>query len=192
MASLKDNFGTLETQLYIVFNRELGNEEVDDCRQHLETLFNMLRQVPYERPATDGSPKIIADSLEIYFVDFCKVIHDYSFGVFAYRVNKRKERLSEIQGYIEQDQTRFGPQDRSKLAEFFQHVEGIILAVDIAQDTKQFDDNSIELILDIYSYWTEHNILPDLLVADDKPTLLDHVDMWLAEGAWSDRLLISL
>jgi hypothetical protein len=58
MASLTDNCGTLETQLYIVFNRELGDEEVHDCRQHLETIFDKLRQVPHERPATDGSPKI--------------------------------------------------------------------------------------------------------------------------------------
>jgi hypothetical protein len=66
------------------------------------------------------------------------------------------------------------------------------LAVDTAQHTKQFDDTSIQLILNIYAYWTKQNLLPNLLVDDDRPTLLDHVDTWLAESAWSDSLLISL
>jgi hypothetical protein len=195
MASLRNNSGTLETQLYIVFNRELEDGEVHDCRHHLETIFDKLRQVPYEppAPATDGSPKTIADSLQFRLLDLCKVIHDYSFDVFAYRVNKRKKRLSEIQGYIEHDQTEhFGSQDRSKLAMFFRNVNTIILAVAKAQATKKLTDTSMRLILGIYSYWTEHNLLPDLSVAGDKLTLLDHVDMWLAESAWSDSLLISL
>jgi hypothetical protein len=195
MASLRNNCGTLETQLYIVFNRELEDGEVHHCRRHVETIFNKLRQVPYEppAPATDGSSNIIADSLEFFLLDLCKVIHDYSFNVFAYRVNKRKKRLSEIRGYIEQDQTEhFGSRDRSKLAMFFRHVDGIILAVAKVQATKKLTDTSIQLILAIYSYWTEHNLLPDLSVAGDKLTLLDHVDTWLAESAWSDSLPISL
>ena len=120
MASLTGNCGTLETQLYIVFNRELGDKEVHGCRHHLETIFNKLRQVPYEPPAsaTDGCPKTIAPPLEPYLLDLCKVIHEYSFDVFAYRVKKREKRLSEIRGYIEQTQYFESP-DRSKLAIFF-------------------------------------------------------------------------
>jgi len=80
MACLKDNSGALETRLYIVFNHEDG-EAARHCRQHLETIFNMLRQVPYI-PAVDGSPKVTDESLEIDFIEICRAIHNYSFDIF--------------------------------------------------------------------------------------------------------------
>src|SRR6266436_8828529 len=95
MASLKDNAGTLETQLYIVFNHE-NDESAVNCRQHLQKIFNMLHLVPYRPPATDGSLKVIARELESNHVEICQAIHNYSFHVFHYRVTKRRSRLSEI------------------------------------------------------------------------------------------------
>jgi hypothetical protein len=193
MASLTDNRGTLETQLYIVFNRKLGDEI--GCRTHLETIFNKLQQVPYEPPgpATDGSPKVIGRSLKPLLLDLCEVIHEYSFEVFAHRVNKRKDSLAEIRGYFEQDQTNhFKDEERPSLAAFFRHVDMIITNVAKAQDTGRSPGSSIRMLLLIYSYWTEHNLLPDLHVAGDRLTLLDKLDEWLGKGAWSDGLLISL
>jgi hypothetical protein len=192
MASLTDNRGTPETKLYIVFNRELGDDGNHDCRRHLETIFSKLREVPYEPPvpATDGSPKTtIAPSLETHLLDLCKVIHEYSFDIFAHRVKKREDRLSEIWGYVEQTQ-HFGIEDRSKLVRFFRQVRGIILAVNHAQTLNELSESRIQMILGIYSKWTNHNLLPDLDAAGDKLTLLDRLDKWLVDGAWSDSLLI--
>jgi len=45
----------------------------------------MLRQVPYKPPAMGGSPKVIANSLEIDFIEICRAIHNYSFDIFAHR-----------------------------------------------------------------------------------------------------------
>jgi hypothetical protein len=106
MASLKDNAGTLETQLYIVFDHE-NDESAVDCRQHLQKIFNMLQLVPYIPPATDGSPKVIAEELQSNHIEFCQAIHDYSFNIFRYRVTKHEDKLSEIRGYIEQDRQNF-------------------------------------------------------------------------------------
>jgi hypothetical protein len=188
MASIEDNSGNLKTQVYIIFNRKLEDKAVHGCRQHwhLETVFNMLRQVPYKKPATDGSPTIITGSLKIDFIEICKEIHNYSFDIFADRVTKHKDKLLEIRGYIEQDQTRFEPEDHSKLVEFFQHVDGIIMAVDKVRAEKELPAICIQLILSIYSHWTKHNILPKDLAANNEFTLLDHVDTWLARSAWSD------
>jgi hypothetical protein len=196
MASLTANRGTLETQLYTVFNRGLGDDGIHRCRNHLKTIFNKLQQVSRESPApaTNDLPEDIEPSLKEYLVDLCKVIHDYSFDVFAYRVNKRKASLSVIRGHIKQDPTaRFGYEDHSKLIVFFQNLEAIIKAVDDARATKQFSRRSIDLIQESYLYWTYRNLLPNILDAGDKPTLLDDVDKFLADGgAWSDSLLISL
>jgi hypothetical protein len=186
MASLKDNSGTLATRLYIVFNCELADEAVRCCRQHLEMIFNMLQQVPYELPAMDGSPKITANPLETDFIEICRVIHNYSFDIFAYCVTKHKDKLPEIRGYIEQDRTRFEPQDRAKLVEFLQHVDGIITVVTNVQAKKQLPAICMRMLLHVYSYWTEHNLLPKDLFANNKSTLLDIVDRWLADSAWSD------
>jgi hypothetical protein len=186
MTSLKDDGGTLESQLYIVFNHG-DDEAAHHCRQHLESIFNILRQVPYEPPATDGSPKVIANSLENNFIEVCRAIHNHSFDIFAHRVTKRKHKLSDIRGYIEQDQMHFEPQDRSKLVVFLRHVDMIIRVVANAQaTTKQLPASTIRLLLSIYSYWTEHNLLPEDMLASNKPTLLDNVDAWLADSALCD------
>jgi hypothetical protein len=73
MASLKDDNGTPETRLYIVFNHNDG--EATHCPQRLETIFKMLRKVPYVPPAMDGSPKLIPSSLENDFIEICRAIH---------------------------------------------------------------------------------------------------------------------
>ena len=182
MASLKEDSGTLETRLYIVFNHE-NDEAAHCCPQHLETIFNMLREVPYIPPAIDGSPKVIEASLEINLIEICKAIHNYSFDIFAHRVTKHKEKLLGIRGYIERDQTHFTPEQRSTLAEFFGHVLAIITVIANAEATKQLPTITIQMLLNVYWYWTDHNLLPEDLSADNKLTLLDRVDMWLSDGA---------
>jgi hypothetical protein len=99
MASLKDNAGTLETKLYIVFNHE-NDDSAHCCDEHLTNILNMLRQVP-DRHAAGGSPKVITKNLEKDYIGICQAIHDYSFEIFQHRVNKRKGTLSVIQKYIE-------------------------------------------------------------------------------------------
>ncbi|KAI0277271.1 hypothetical protein BGY98DRAFT_980548 [Russula aff. rugulosa BPL654] len=180
MASIKDNGGTLETQLYIVFNHE-DDEAAHHCRQHLESILNMLRQVPYVPPAMDGSEKVIADSLQNDSIKICRAIHNHSFDIFAHRVTKHAHRLSDIRRYIEQDQMHFEPQDRSELVEFLRHVNMILMMVANAQATNQLPATSIQMLLYMYSYWTEHDLLPKDLSVNNKPTLLDNVDTWLAD-----------
>jgi hypothetical protein len=96
---------------------------------------------------------------------------------------KREHKLSDIRGYIEQDQTHFTPQRRSTLVKFLKHVDAIIMIVAVAQTTKQLSTISIKMLLRIYSYWTKHDLLPKDSLADKKVTLLDNADAWLAEGA---------
>jgi hypothetical protein len=66
---------------------------------------------------------------------------------------------------------------------FLEHVDAIIMKVAQAQTTKQLSSTFIKMLLSIYSYWTNHNILPKDSPADKKLTLLDRTDAWLAEGA---------
>lgn len=99
MASLIHDGGILKMRLYIVFNHE-NDDAATLCRNHLETIFQMLRQVTYT-PSDRGSPKLIAKTLKKDFFEICGAIHSDSFDIFAYRVNKRKHKLSEIRGYIE-------------------------------------------------------------------------------------------
>jgi hypothetical protein len=181
MACLKDDKGTLETRLYIVFDHE-DDEAAGRCPQHLLYIFNMLRRVPYKPPATDGSPKIIANELQNEFIDICRAIHNYSFDIFAHRVTKREHKLSDIREYIELDRTHFTPQHRSTLVTFLKHVDGIILHVAKAQNTKELPTLSIKMLLGMYSYWTEHDLLPKDSLTDKKVTLLDNADAWLADG----------
>jgi hypothetical protein len=60
------------------------------------------------------------------------------------------------------------------------------MVVAIAQATKQLPATSIRMLLYMYSYWTNHNLLPKDLSVNNKLTLLDNVDTWLADSAWSD------
>ena len=184
MASLKDHHGSTETQFYIVFNHE-NDDAAGRCSEHLQAVFGMLRQVPYKQSSTDGSPKIMSNELENYFLDICRAIHDYSFDIFAYRVLKRESKLSKIQRYIEEDQTRFSTEQRETLLEFLTHVDSIIQIVRlaIAHPTKPLSTGFIQMLLWMYSYWTEHNLLPDDSLPDNKLTLLDAADTWLASSA---------
>ena len=180
MASLKDNTGILETELYIVFNKY--DESAHRCREHLQNIFNMLRQVPYMPPATGGSPKVIANELEDNYIEICQAIHNYSFDIFHYRVTKRNRKLSEIRGYIEQDQKNFTGQERETLLKFLSHVDRITDVTTKALTTKQLSANFIKILLRTYSYWTHNNLLlkdP----SDNKLTLLDRADTWLAHSA---------
>jgi len=182
MASLKDNAGALETQLYIVFNHQKDESDVY-CHQHLQNIFNMLRQVPYIPPATGDSPKVIADELESNQIEICQAIHNYSFDVFRHRVAKREHKLSEIRGYIEQDQMNyFSDQQRETLLTFLYHVERII-TMTTTMTTEQFPTAYIKVLLGMYSYWTHNDLLPKDSPADNKLTLLDRADTWLAESA---------
>ena len=175
MASLKDNAGTLETQLYIVFNHQ-NDKSALDCPQHLQNIINMLRQVPYR-----SSPKVITRELQSNHIEICQAIHNYSFEVFHYRVTKHGHKLSEIRGYIEEDRRYFTSQQRGMLLQFLRRVDAII-TVTTTMTTKQFPTTFIKALLGIYSNWTHNNLLPKDPLADDKLTLLDRADTWLAES----------
>jgi len=181
MASLKDSEGTLETRLYIVLNHE-DDGAARRCCQHLEALFSMLRQVPYKPPAIDGS-KVITGDLKNKLIEFSCAIHNYSFNIFAYRVAKCKDKLSEIRGYIEQDETYFTDDQRSTLLRFLRYVASIIEFVAKEETTKQLPNDLMRLLLDTYSYWMGHNLLPEDLESHNMSTLLNLADIWLAKGA---------
>ena len=181
MACIKDDNGALETRLYIVFNHE-DDEAARHCSHHLHDVFNKLRQVRYDPPAMGGSSNVIANELEDDFIEICRAIHNHSFDIFAYRVTKREHKLSDIRSYIELDRTHFTPQHRFLLLTFLEHVDAIITSVADAQATKQLPYIDIKILLSMYSFWTENDLLPkDLL--DNKVTLLNNADTWLAEGA---------
>jgi hypothetical protein len=182
MASLKDNAGILETQLYIVFNHE-NDDSAHYCDEHLQNIFTMLRKVTYIQPEKGGSRKVIANELEDSCIEICRAIHNYSYETFLYRVNKRKDMLSEIQKYIEQDQTNyFSDQQRGMLLTFLYHVDTII-TMTTTMTTEQFPTAFIKMLLVMYSYWTHHELLPKDPPADNNVTLLDHADKWLAKSA---------
>lgn len=182
MACIKQDKDAIETQLYIAFDHG-DDEAARSCPKHLQSVFGMLHQVPYQPISTGGSPKVIAGELKDKLVEICRAIHIYSYDIFEYRVNKRKHKLSDIRGYIEQEPTYFTPQQRSTLVAFLQHVGMIIKVVADARDTKQFSDIDIQSFINIYPYWTDHNLLSKDRLADNKVTLLDHADAWLVEGA---------
>ncbi|KAF8495875.1 hypothetical protein F5888DRAFT_1907502 [Russula emetica] len=129
-------------------------------------------------------PKVISNELENDFTEICRAIHNYSFDIFAHRVSgvtKREHKLSDIRGYIELDQTHFTPQRRSTLVKFLKHVDAIIMIVAVAQTTKQLSTISMKMLLSMYSYWTEHDLLPKDSLTYNKVTLLDDADAWLAD-----------
>jgi hypothetical protein len=181
MASLKDNAGTLKTQLYIVLNLQ-EDESAVYCSQHLQNVFNMLHLVPFRSLATDGSPKVIARELESNHIEILRAIHDYSFKVFHYRVTKRERKLSVIRGYIEQDRQNFTDQQRETLLTFLYHVDRII-TMTMNMTTEQFPTSYIKMLLRMYSYWTHNDLLPEDPPANNTLTLLDRADIWLAKSA---------
>ena len=81
MASLIHDCGILKTRLYIVFNHQ-NDDAARLCRNHLETIFQMLRQVAYT-PTNRGSQKLIPNTLRKDFFEICRVIHNYSFSIIA-------------------------------------------------------------------------------------------------------------
>jgi hypothetical protein len=184
MASLKVNEvdkGTLETRLYIIFDHK--DEAFRSCARHLQSIFNMLRQVPYEPPSMEGSPVVVSDELKHNLIEICGAIHNYSFEIFAHRVTKRKHRLSDIWTYIKEDRSQFSDEQHSTLTKFLRHVEAIIAAVANAQATRRLSAFRIEMLVIMYSYWTHHNILPKDGLADNNLTVLDFADHKLAESA---------
>ena len=186
MACIKPYNDTVETQIYIAFNHE-NDEAAVSCPEHLQSIFEMLHQVRYRPPATNDSPRVMGKELEDELVKICGAILNYSYDIFNYRVNKRKHKLSQIREYIEQGSAHFLSQRHSTLVEFLEHVDAIINIVADSQATKQLPDVDIRMLLNIYSYWMNHNFLTDDPLANNKPsTLLDEVDAWLAEGALSD------
>jgi hypothetical protein len=178
MACIKDDNGTSDTRLYIVFNHE-GDESAPSCPQHLETIFEMLRQVPY-KPSAVGGSKVIANELKDDFFEICQAIHNYSFDVFAYRVLKRERSLPKIRELIEHS-NNFTTEQRSTLVKFLTDVHKIITLVN-AQTPRQLPTIFIKMLQYMYSSWLKHDLLPkDSLAYNFK--LLDLADEWLAEGA---------
>ena len=182
MACLKHrdrNESGLETRLYIVFNHQ-RDDAARSCPSHLDSVIEILRRVPYEPHEMGGSQKVITPKFRQNQVEICTVIHNHSFDIFAYRVNKREpSKLPEIRRLIEQDSEHFTSQDRSTLVEFLDHVELIIAAVANAQGTKRLPTAGIRMLVGMYSHWTNHNLLPKDGLADSKLTLLDNAETWL-------------
>ncbi len=182
MACLKVNGSSLETRLYITFSHQ-GDDAARSCPSHLESVIEILRRVPYEPPAMDGSPKLIAPKFRQNQIEICTVIHNHSFDIFAHRVNKRKSKVPKIRSLISQDSKHFNPQDRSTLMEFLTHVDIILTTVAYAQDTQTLSPSDIDILIRIYSHWTNHNLLPKDELADSRLTLLDKAERWLDKGA---------
>jgi hypothetical protein len=180
MASVIRDGDVLKTQLYIVFNHE--NDDAAICRNHLETIFRMLRSVPYT-PTDRGSPKIMPNTLKEYFIEICAVVHNYSFNIFKSRVNKHKKNLWEIRNHIEQDERFFGPKQRSTLLKFLTYVAHITRAVTDAEHMDQFPTSTMKMLHTVYLEWTNDNLLPKDDLAGNTLTLLDTADNWLAESA---------
>jgi len=184
MACLRHNKGTLETRLHIVFNHQ-NDDAARGCPEHLKSIFQMLRRVHYKFLAMGGPPKVIKE-LGNDLIEISMTIHNFSFDIFAHRVTKHKCRLSYIWGYIEQDRKRFTPEQRSTLAEFFLHMDRIIKIVDNAKATKKLSMKHTRILICTHSYWMAQNLLPQNALVENKRTLLDHVDTWLADSACSD------
>jgi hypothetical protein len=179
MACLKDDNGASDTRLYIVFNHE-DDESARSCHQHLETIFEMLRQVPY-KPVVVGGSKVIANALKDDFIEICQAIHNYSFDVFAHRVLKRERDLPKIRELIEHS-THFTTEQRSTLVEFLDDVHKIITIVK-RHTPGQLPNLFIRMLLTMYSSWTKHDLLAKDSLADKKVKLLDRADVWLAGSA---------
>jgi len=177
-ACLRDDNGTLKTRLYIVFNHE-EDEAPRRCGHHMRSIFSILQQIPCKPRSMDGSPKVIGDEFEDNLIDVARTIHNYSFDVFAHRVKKHKDRLGEIREHIEKDRTHFRSEERSTLLVFLWHVGQITTIVAESQAAERISAVNVKILISIYSFWTEHNLLPADALADNNVTLLDNADLWL-------------
>lgn len=180
MARLRHDNGAIDIKLYIAFNK-VGNESAYLCEKHLETIFQMLCKVPYASPPIDGSPSVTQTKMKHDYIEICQAIHNYSFNMFEYRINKHKGMVSKFQKYIEQDQETFFPGQRQKLMDFLHHMSMIITVVAEAYDTRQLPLKAIQMLTAIYSYWKKHNILPEDDSINNSCSLLYLVDMCLAD-----------
>ena len=180
MASVIREGDVLKTQLYIVFDHQ-NDDAAIMCRNHLETIFQMLHKIPYT-PTDRGAPKIMPKTSKESFIEICRVIHNYSFNIFRSRVNKRKKNLLEIRNHIEQDEEFFRPEQRGTLLKFLTHVANIINAVLNAQHMDHFPTSTTKMLRSRYLTWRNDNLLPNEDLADNKLTLLDKADSWLAES----------
>jgi hypothetical protein len=94
-ACLEDDKCALETRLYVVFNHG-DDEAARRCPQHLQVVFKiMLRQVPYEPPAVNGSPKVISDELENNFIEIRRSRPQLLIRLIC---ASREHKLSDIRG----------------------------------------------------------------------------------------------
>jgi hypothetical protein len=180
MACLKYGHGTLKTQLYIVFNHQKDDSH-RLCLQHLKSIFRTLKQVPYKTPEMDGSPQLIMADFKTEFFEICRVIHNYSFSIFAHRVNKRRNEMSNIQVLIENERSAFTPNQHSLLLSFLRTV-GLIMGIVSRAEAKEtkLSIAAIETIHGFYSFWKKTGLLPKDALADDTVTLLDTADVVLA------------
>jgi hypothetical protein len=70
------------------------------------------------------------------------------------------------------------------LLRFLDDVDRILTATTtVTMTTEQFSTTYIKLLLGTYTYWTHHGLLPKGSPADNKLTLLDRADTWLAKSA---------
>lgn len=168
--------GTLETQLYIVFNKQ--DEAHSRCAQHLQSIFSMLCQVPF-KPPVRGSPQLVAEDLHEHLIKICNTIQNYSFDILLRRVTKHQTNLSAITKLIEQDRKRFTPEQHSTLLDFLDDVDLIISTVTEAE-AKQLSTAQTKMFIGIYSLWMKCGLLPRDSLANDGFTLLDHADVYLA------------
>jgi hypothetical protein len=183
MASVIRDDDVLKTHLYIIFNRQ-NDDAATTCKKHLETIFRMLRKVPYT-PTGRGPPKVMSNTLKEDFIKICAAIHDYSFNIFKSRVYKRKEHLRKIRNLIEEDEGSFESEQLETLLKFLNCVANIIKAVTNAEYMDQFPTSTMKMLQTVYSEWTNDNLLPKDGLADNTFTLLDKADKWLAESARS-------
>jgi len=179
MACLKQHDDVLQTQLYVVFNHQ-RDESHRLCRQHLETTFTMLRNIPYKPSEANNSPQLITNDLMPGLPEICKEIIKHSFGIFTHHVVKRRDEMPRLKMLICQG-TGFKPKQHSILLTFLQEVETIIKFVDEAEEAKQFSIIRTRLLLGFYSSWMKNRLLPK--DDDDTTTLLDAADRFLESEA---------
>jgi len=187
MACLKYGDSTLKTQLYIIFNHQDDSYRL--CLQHLKSIFRMLKQVPYKTPEMDGSPQLIMGDFKTEFLEICTVIHNYSFSIFAYRVNKHRNEISNIRELIEKERSSFSSNQHSSLLSFLRAVEMIMDIVSLAEAEKtKFSIAAITMIHSLYLRWTKMGLLLEDPLADNTVTLLDTADVVLAQKGVRFRL----